>query len=497
MSKPTWAVVFKMLIVATTAGFPVGCGSGSGGHSVPTPVIQNINSSTTATSPVDLPVEINGRGFQAAPGGVVFTQGDVSTSVVPNAAGWTDTGVTTVVPTGDGTSNFTLPGTVSVTVVTSVGTSNAVNLNLVPAFNFVPSAMAWGTTTPLPTPMTGLRAVGVPGSTKTSAHVVVTGGYPGGFNILNSTTVLSNTLNADGTVGANWTAIIANPLPLPRAHHAMAEADDSNSLVPVGKRYVYVIGGQQLFTDTPGGTNTVYVASVDATTGVVGPWTALSHTLPQQLLGLSATVHNGFLYVAGGLTTDGNPSPAVYSARINSDGTLGTWTTSTNSLPAATAFGGMIAFGGHIYWIDGDQVPSVAPNSQTTGVTNVYYATAIRGVVGPWNPNPNLTIHNRAKGLLFTAYGQVISAEGVYKGRLGSGEMETSTFNSDGTLQSWNGLTGSSSQVPKANVYNAAGFVSPLVTTTNAPRFLILGGETFTASPPGVLNSAVYYNTAP
>ncbi len=494
MKKSVWTRVFTPLILAASASLIAGCGSGSG--SDPVPVIQNIDSSTTATSPVDLPIEINGSGFLAAPGKVVFTQGNISASVVPSSAGWTDTGLIAVVPAGNGTTNFTLPGTVSVTVVTAGGTSNAVNLNLVPTFQFVPSAMSWGTTTALPGPLTGLRAIGVPGSTSTSAYVIVTGGYDGITN--NTPAVLSNTLNADGTIGANWTAISTNPLPSSRAHHAIAEADDTNSLVPLGKRYVYVIGGQQLSTDTPGGTNTVYVASVDSTSGAVGSWTALTNVLPQSLVGLSATVHNGYLYVAGGVASNGTPSSAVYSAPVNPDGTIGTWTTSTNSLPvtAGPGFGEMFVFGGQIYWIDGDPSGSqLLPNSATTvGETNVYYASAIRGVVGLWNPTSS-TIHNRTKGLVFTAYGQVISAEGLYTGSPGSGEMETSTFNSDGTLQSWNGLTGSSSQVPKANVYNAAGLVSPLVTSTFAPRFLILGGATFSTTP--APTSTVYYNTAP
>jgi hypothetical protein len=81
----------------------------------------------------------------------------------------------------------------------------------------------------------------------------------------------------------------------------MAEADPTNSLVPSGKAYIYVIGGQKVNTDTPGGTNTVYMAGVDPTTGAVGTgttttpfpnvWTALPNTLPQALLGASATVH--------------------------------------------------------------------------------------------------------------------------------------------------------------------------------------------------------------
>jgi hypothetical protein len=356
---------------------------------------------------------------------------------------------------------------------------------------------------PLPKALTGLRAVAVPAANNTSAFAVVTGGFDG---TANTKTVWANNLNQDGTVGSStntsWTTIATNPLPTTLAHHALAEADDTNSPVAVGKRFVYVIGGQVNVTDLPGGSSAIYMASVDATTGAVSAWTTVTNSLPKALLGMSATVHNGYLYVAGGLDTTGNPVATVYSAPVNSDGTIGAWATSTNSLPTARAFGGMFVFGGNIYFVDGDPVgSSVAPNLQSVGDKSVYFATAVRGAIGTWTPNGNSTIHNTAKGLLFVADGQALSGEGVYTGSVGSGEMETSSVNGSNTsnsaLTSFNGLTGSTA--PKANVYNATGFTSSIVTSANAPRFMILGGQTLTGTtgPGGALSSTVYYNNKP
>lgn len=494
-------------VIAQVAGLALlsGCGGGGGSSTPPpaTPAIQNINSSTTPTSPISLPIEINGSAFQSSPGKVTFAQGSLSVDVTPAASAWSDTGIIATVPAGNGTTNFTVPGTVSVTVSNSGGTSNAVSVNLVPTLSFNPSQMGWSTTMPLPKAMAGLRAVGVPGATTGTAFAVVTGGFDGTSN---TSTVWANSLNPDGTVGSTtnttWTTITTNPLPGTVAHHAMAEADDTNSLVPVGSRFVYVIGGQVNATDQ-GGTNNIYVASVSSQTGAVGTWTTLTTPLPQALFGLCATVHNGYLYVAGGINSNGVPVDAVYSAQVNSNGTLGAWTTSTNKLPTPRAFGTMFVFGGIVYYIDGDPNSSVPPNDQGVGDTNIYYASAIRGQVGAWTQNGNSTIHDRAKGVLFTAYGQVISGEGVYTGSVGSGEMETSTINASNTgnlaLNSFNGLTGSLGQSPKANVYNAAGFTSPLVSITNAPRFLIIGGQalTGTTGPGGALSSTVYFNNLP
>jgi hypothetical protein len=486
-------------IVLAAYVFCGGCGgSKSNNQSEPVPAIQNINSSTTPTSPVSLPIEINGSGFQAAPGKVVFTQGSISAEVTPATSAWSDTGIVVTVPAGNGSTNFTLPGTVNVTVVTSGGTSNAVTVNLVATISFNPSQMSWGTTTLLPSALTGLRAVAVPSTTSTSAFAIVTGGYSGSGN---TTTVWSNTLSNTGTVGGTWQGVSTVPLPVTVAHHAMAEADPTNSMVALGKAYVYVIGGQTLPTDVSG-TNAIYMASVDPTSGAVGTWTQLTNPLPQALMGASATVHNGYLYVVGGLNSSGAPVNTAYSAPVNADGTIGTWTTSTNSLPTARAFGAMVVFGGVIYYIDGDPNASIPPNDQGVGDKDVYYASAVRGVIGAWTLNGNFTIHNRAKGVLFTAYGQFIAGEGVYTGSVGSGEMETSSVNAQNTtnvaLNAWNGLTGSN--VANVNVYNAAGFTSPLFApTANGPRFLILGGQalTGTSGPGGTLSRTVYYNTAP
>jgi len=460
----------------------------------PVPSILNINSSTTPASPVNLAIEINGSGFQGAPGQVVFTQGSVVASITPNAAAWSDSSIVVVVPSASGASSFTVPGTFSVTVKTSGGTSNAVNLAVVPNVTFDVNNVTWTTTTPLPKALTGLRAVAVP-ATSTSAFVAVAGGFDGTANV---STVLSNTLGADGSVGTNWNAISTNPLPAPRAHFGMVVAHPGNSLVPVGSAFVYVIGGQASSAETPGGTNTVFMASVNVNTGTVGTWTSLSSTLPASLVGPAVTLYNGHIYVVGGLMPPaGTPSANVYSAAVNSDGTLGSWSTSTNAYPIGVSFATAFGFGGSLYVLNGDSQSSTDPNGQGVlpGIQDVRFASARNGAVGTWTLT-NTTIKKRKKQSTWLAFGQVIDAEGIYDGLPGSVELERSQINADGTLASWNGITSSKNQI-NANVYNAAAFVSPLQSPTGNPRFLLLGGQTFATLPVVSLNNAVHVNTAP
>src|SRR5260221_1601041 len=481
---------FGFFVIGAIGAVAVG-GCGGGGSSTPpppVPAISNINNSTTPTSPVNLAIGINGSGLQATPGQVIFTQGSISATVTPAAGGWSNTSIVAVVPSGSGPTNFTVPGTVTVTVKTSGGTSNGVTLNLVQTSAFSPNSLVWGVATPLPQALTGLRAVAVQ-SSNTSAFVVVAGGFNGTANV---STVYTNTLAQDGTLGTTWTTS-NNPLPKTLAHFGMVEANAQNSLVPANSHFIYVIGGQANSSDTPGGTNTVYVASVDPTNGAVGTWRTLTSTLPDSLVGPAVTSYNAAIYVARGLNPQQVPVTDVLSARIDSDATLGSWTKSTNALPLAISFATTFGFGGNLYVLNSDPNGSSDPNqSATLGTPGVRGAAPNKRAVGTWALT-NTTIKKRKKHNTWVAFGQVIDAEGIYDGGTGL-ELEKSSINADGTLASWNGLTGSN--VPSANVFNAASLVSPLLSSAGNPRFLLLGGES-TSTTPGVPTALVHVNTAP
>ncbi|MEJ2010538.1 MAG: hypothetical protein P8Z30_20690 [Acidobacteriota bacterium] len=429
---------------------------------------------------------------------MIFSQSStgVKATVTPNSGGWTDSGTVVTVPSGDGTTQFAVPGTVSVTVQTSGGTSNAVDLTLVKTLTFDVNNVTWAQTTPLPTALSGLAAVAIPVDSS-SAYAVVTGGYDGTGNTSN---VYVGPIDPTGTI-SGWNAD-PDVLPEKIAHHAMVEANPGNSLVDKGKAYIYVIGGQVNSTDAPGGTTDIYQASFDLTSGAVGTWTHLSSSLPESLVGPAAALFNGYVYVVGGLHPDGTPSSDVFSAPVKSDGTLGTWTKSTSAYPTPVSFATAFGFAGKLYVLGGDGTNSTNPNEEGTqgsGVTDVNFASALDGVVGTWNTT-SPTIKNRKKQITWTAFGQIIDAEGIYNGLPGSLELERTQVNPDSTLASWNGITSSSTvnnQI-NANVYNAAAIVSPLQSPTSTPRFILLGGQAFNGtSAGGALSAIVYYNSAP
>jgi hypothetical protein len=131
--------------------------------------------------------------------------------------------------------------------------------------------------------------------------------------------------------------------------------------------YVYMLGGINEF----GGTvSTVLYAKLNAD-GTVGTWQTATNGLPATLSDMAAVAYNGYVYVFGGAS-----SSAVYYARIGADGAPGSWTTSGNSLPATRAEPAAVVANGYAYVMGGNNI---------TNQTTVYYAKLnADGTVGSW-----------------------------------------------------------------------------------------------------------------
>jgi len=298
-----------------------------------------------------------------------------------------------------------------------------------------------------------------------------------------------NVAGPNFTMDGSWTAL--PDLPAPRAFHALAVANPGSSPVGLNEAFLFVVGGQALETDAPGGTDTIYQATVTMADGSISAWTAAA-TMPAPLVGHAAMVYRGVLYIIGGFDTFGNPQDTIYHAPIHSNGGLGSFTTSANPLPQGLAFFASFAFGGRLYVLGGEGASSIDPNDGTTGgeIGDVDFASITGGVVGTFQSTTSMG-KDRKKHVVWNSFGQVIVAEGVYSGASGSSEMTRNNIQSDGTLGSWNGLTGGN--VAAANVFNAAAVVSPISPGGGGPRFLLLGGDDFA----GNAVTTVWVNTGP
>ena len=106
---------------------------------------------------------------------------------------------------------------------------------------------------------------------------------------------------------------------------SLPEGYDAQSLV-YWNGFLYQAGG--FTTNTSGSgviSSNVFYAQV-FTNGTIGTWNAAT-PLPEPTANHGGAVANGFVYVIAGLTTGNRLTNNVYYAKINLDGSLGAWQT--------------------------------------------------------------------------------------------------------------------------------------------------------------------------
>jgi hypothetical protein len=190
------------------------------------------------------------------------------------------------------------------------------------------TAGGWVAARPLPEARAG-HGVAV-----ANGRIIVIAGQSRGVFL---TTVFSSAVQPDGTLGP-WDS--EPSLPDARFHAYAATTADS----------LYVTGGVNPNYDA---TDTVYRAGIGAD-GRLTPFSAMS-PMPTPRSHHAAAVHDGWLYLAGGLT--GNPTTSwhdlaeVWASPILSDGSLGPFATVANVTPAATL--SQFVFDGAWYLVGG------------------------------------------------------------------------------------------------------------------------------------------------
>lgn len=133
--------------------------------------------------------------------------------------------------------------------------------------------------------------------------------------------------------------------------------------VEIANGYLYVIGG---YSGAAGATvqSTVYYAKLNGTGGA-GAWST-ANALPTGLKYHCSGVANGYMYVWGG-DTGSAVSNAIYYAKLNNDGSLGSWQTSTQTMPVGVASAGCATINGRLYSFGGLTGSGTVTNA-------VYYA---------------------------------------------------------------------------------------------------------------------------
>lgn len=181
----------------------------------------------------------------------------------------------------------------------------------------------------------------------------------------------------------------ANTLPAAASYTAVAAYNNR----------LYLLGGN----NTSGTSlSTVHFADLKPT-GDISAWSTTGmQTLPDARFGHSVHVYNDVMYLIGG-NSGGTLRNTVYYSRINNDGTMNSWTATSNFTTARSSFGGSMTalWGGYLYIAGG-----------CTGLTSGYCSTIASdvqlasinadGSLAPWNPIINLS--NQRIGYSFVAW---------------------------------------------------------------------------------------------
>ena len=270
----------------------------------------------------------------------------------------------------------------------------------------------WNTTTVLPDALSAATSVVYNG------FIYELGGVDNSGTV---NTVYYAPLNPNGTVGA-WSTTTVLPDSL------------SYASAVVNNGFVYELGGG----DNGGNVNTVYYAPLHPN-GTVGTWNTTT-VLPDFIVAATSVVNNGYVYeIAGQNNTDNTAT--VYYAPLNSNGTVGAWSTTT-SLPDILSFAGSVVSDNYVYELGGAD--------DSGSVDTVYYAPLNpNGTVGSWSATTALPS-------VLTFGTSVVSNGYIYElgGADGSGVTATvysSAIQSDLPSATTNGNSGSTlSSVPRA-----------------------------------------------
>ncbi len=294
-------------------------------------------------------------------------------------------------------------------------------------------------------------------------------------------------INANGTIGS-WQSTTSFSTSSP----TMPARGYFGAVVSNG--YIYLMGG---VTSASSGDctvstgqgyvcNGVFYAPINAN-GTIGSWSATttfsssSPTMPARF-GESSVAYNGYIYVLGGdaATTTNSGDCAygldsqcngVFSAPINSAGTIGTnWTATTTftttSMPARLSFGA-VAYNGNLYVVGGYADNSTSGDCASNVCNGVFYAPInANGTIGSWtatttfpSSSPTMPARYGLGTVAYNGYLYVMGGEAAASsGDCTVSDTGTNTYfcngtffapiNASGTIGSWAATTTFPSGMP-------------------------------------------------
>lgn len=154
--------------------------------------------------------------------------------------------------------------------------------------------------------------------------------------------------------------------------------------VPVSNSYAYIIGGCTAGNSPTCTTRSDTVQAFQVynnDSGAPADYSSATNLFPTDRFGISATINNGRMYIAGGCVGDldcNNATNFVEHAALSPDGNVGSWST-TGALPGDRVYGQLEQVGGTLYYIGGQ-------DDAKTAQSTIYYATPTSdGTISSWS----------------------------------------------------------------------------------------------------------------
>jgi hypothetical protein len=155
--------------------------------------------------------------------------------------------------------------------------------------------------------------------------------------------------------------------------------------------YLYVTGGA--CTSAPFYYDNVVYAPIYSD-GSIGPWTTSSNTFTNGRSNHTSVIYNGYLYIIGGYYNSG--SDVYYNdiqyAKINLDGTIGVWTTNASPFPIARSDHSSAIWNNYVYVIGGNNAAVVNNIEYATINSSTHEITGWTAISNPFT-SPGITDH--------------------------------------------------------------------------------------------------------
>jgi len=284
-------------------------------------------------------------------------------------------------------------------------------------------ALTWsGTYTYSTTARSGL------GSAIVGEYLYVIGGlYDNSGNVTGEVNVAP--LNANGTVGT-----FSTTLSLDTARHGFDAA-------AWGGR-IYAVAGTE--------TRNTEVATINASDGTISDWSTtgadVSGGTGTGLEGLEVVANSGYLYATGGRGTSTGFLNTVQIARVNSDGSLGSWSTSGNTFTNGRWIHASTAYNGYLYVLGGcNDAGCPASGTSYKDVQFTRITNGGSGATGTWaNKGSFTTARTQASVASYNGYvyltGGCTTATSIVGCTTSTDDSRYSQVAPDGSL-AWSTLT--------------------------------------------------------